>query len=112
MAYVWRRTEDITREPAAPYVFRQPGPEQRKIPNKKDFQLELCGTTAGYQQHRRYGTRKCAACLEAQAKYSAGYRVRKAAMSKIKSAQITTKMDSAGPNKAAPECATNTKPGP
>lgn len=34
----------------------------------------LCGTQAGYQRHRYYGTEKCEPCLDANARRSAEYR--------------------------------------
>lgn len=77
MTYVYRRSEAITREPTVPYVFREPDPPPKKVPDKKKYRPELCGTTAGYAQHRRYGNEKCAECLDAQAKHSAAYRARK-----------------------------------
>jgi hypothetical protein len=79
MTYIYRRTEAIDREPTAPYVFREIEPQPKKLPDKKKWRPELCGTTAGYAQHRRYDNEKCAACLDAQAKHSAAYRAKQKA---------------------------------
>jgi len=79
MAYIYRRHEDMEREPTVPYIFRhEPIPELKKRPHSRDFDPSKCGTTSGYQQHRRYRNKKCAECLAAQARYSRGYRESKA----------------------------------
>jgi hypothetical protein len=71
MTYIYRRTEDIDREPTAPYVLREP-----EVPQmfKKVFKPELCGSTSGYQQHRRFKEQHCPDCREAYNEYQRGYR--------------------------------------
>jgi hypothetical protein len=76
--YVYRRTDDIEREPTVPYVFRREPDSVKRRPSSKDFDPTRCGTTAGYQQHRRYRQKQCTKCLAAQAEYSRGYRESKA----------------------------------
>ena len=77
MQYVWRRTEDITREPVAPYIFRADIPhETKRRPHSKDFNPDLCGTTKGYWQHRRFDQKQCPGCAAAYSDYLRGYRER------------------------------------
>lgn len=78
MAYAYRRTEDIAREPVAPYVMREDIPhETKRRPHSKEFKPELCGTTKGYWQHRRFDQKQCPGCAEAYSDYLRGYRERK-----------------------------------
>lgn len=78
MSYVYRRAEEIDREPVAPYVFREDIPHgTKKRPRPKDFDPELCGTTKGYWQHRRYGQPQCPRCAEAYSVHQREYRQRK-----------------------------------
>ena len=74
--YVYRRTEDIVREPTAPYILREPEPPQIF---KKVFRPELCGTPSGYQQHRRFKQEQCPECWTAYSEYLGDYRARRKA---------------------------------
>jgi hypothetical protein len=76
MTYVYRRTEDIEREPTAPYIFREAERGPRKRPRRKDYNPDLCGTTKGYWQHRRYDEPQCPGCSAAYSDYLRGYRER------------------------------------
>jgi hypothetical protein len=96
MSYVYRRTEDIDREPTAPYVLREP-----EVPQmfKKVFKPELCGTTSGYQQHRRFKERHCADCQDAYNEYQRAYR---AGIRKVRQMANSTN-ESQGCNRDAPD---------
>jgi len=97
--YVYRRGEVLARLPVVPWITRT-DPPPAKIQDPKDFRPELCGTTLGYAQHRRFKNEKCAGCLEAQAKHSAAYRARKKAQQVLpKVRRITSTIGSDNPIK-------------
>jgi len=78
MAYVYRRSEVLARLPVVPYIFRTDIPREfRKRPHSKDFNPDLCGTTKGYWQHRRFDQKQCPGCAGAYSDYLRGYRERK-----------------------------------
>lgn len=76
MAYIYRRDENIQREPTAPYVFREetPAPKQEIRRYQRNYRPELCGSPKGYHQHRRYNEPPCGRCKAAQAVMSAANR--------------------------------------
>jgi len=77
MTYVYRRAENITREPVAPYVYREDIPHHaRNRPKPQDFNPDLCGTTKGYWQHRQFDQSQCPGCAGAYSEYLRGYRER------------------------------------
>jgi len=76
--YVYRRSEVLARLPIAPYIFRADIPREfRKRPHSKDFNPDLCGTTKGYWQHRRFGQPQCPDCSHAYSVHQRDYRQRK-----------------------------------
>lgn len=75
MAYIYRRDEDIQREPTAPYIFREEAAPKTEIRRyRRDYRPELCGSPKGYHQHRRYKEQPCDRCKAAQAVMSAANR--------------------------------------
>lgn len=79
MAYVYRRSEVLARLPVVPWINRPHTEEINVNIIARNYRPELCGSTKGYQQHRRYGQEQCPDCLKAQALKSAQVRARKAA---------------------------------
>ncbi len=74
VTYVYRRTEDIAREPTAPYVLRESETEPEHYAR---FDPSRCGSMSGYWQHRRHGQSQCPRCDQAQAKHGAALRANK-----------------------------------
>lgn len=124
MTYIYRADEDIQREPTVPYIYRAIElPPEVTYPERKKFKPELCGTPSGYQQHGRFNQERCPDCLIAYSEYQSEYRAahkpestgrqQESPIVASEITQFTTKIDSTRPYiKAAPEYATNTKPGP
>jgi hypothetical protein len=73
-SYVYRRGEVLARLPVVPWINRPHTPEANPDINLRNYRPELCGTSKGYWQHRRYKQQQCPACLKAQAAKSAEQR--------------------------------------
>lgn len=61
--YVYRQGEPAVQQPE-----HDESELQRGKP-RKPFDLGLCGTQKGYQQHRRHGLEQCADCRRAHTEY-------------------------------------------
>jgi len=76
-SYVYRRGEVLARLPVVPWINRPQTVEVNVNILARNYRPELCGSTKGYQQHRRYNQEQCPDCLKAQAIRSAEVRAKR-----------------------------------
>jgi hypothetical protein len=75
--YVYRRGEVLARLPVIPWINRAYTPEADVNILARNYRPELCGTSKGYWQYRRYKQQQCPDCLKAQAAKSAEQRAKR-----------------------------------